>query len=229
MIKTYIYILLDPRTNIVKYVGKTTNPKDRLRCHIKDAKLKRRNNLSCNWIKSLLKLNLEPKFEIIDEIEGEWEWLEQYWIAQFKAWGFTLKNLTGGGDYNPMSNIISRKKVSDKLKGVSKSEKHKSNISKTKTGVSIHSDETKKLFSEMMTGNGNHMYGKKHSKDTLNKMKLKVIQLTIDGEFIREWDSAADIQRNSNMLARSINRCAKGDRETAYGFKWVYKNKKGRN
>ena len=227
--KVYIYTLSDPITNVVKYVGKSINPKDRFRCHIKDAKLKRRNNLSCNWIKSLLKKGLEPNMDIIDEIEGEWEWLEIYWISQFKTWGFKLKNLTNGGDYNPMSNPVSRKKLSDKLKNVPKSQKHKDSISQSKLGISIHTEEQKMKYSKMNGGVNNPMFGKKHKPDTLKKMKLTVLQYTLDGEFIKEWSSAADIERETDMLARSINRCAKGDRATAYGYAWEYKNKKGRN
>jgi group I intron endonuclease len=213
---------------VVKYIGKTTNPKDRLRCHIKDATANRRNNLSCNWVKSLLKNGLEPKMDIIDETYGAWEWLEIYWISQFKTWGFNLKNITDGGDYNPMTNPISRKKVSDKLKGVSKSQKHKDKISESKLGVSVHSNEQKEIYSKLNSGNGNPMFNKKHTNKSLSKMKLSVLQYSLDNVFIREWSSAADIERETNMLAKSINRCAKGNRKTAYGFKWIYKNKKGR-
>ena len=73
------------------------------------------------------------------------------------------------------------------------------------------------------------MFNKKHTNKALSKMKLPILQYSLENIFIKEWLSAVDIEHeNSNMLARSINRCAKGDRETAYGFKWVYKNKKGR-
>jgi hypothetical protein len=35
---------------------------------------------------------------VIDEVIGDWEWLEQYWIEQFKQWGFILTNHTKGGE-----------------------------------------------------------------------------------------------------------------------------------
>lgn len=225
---TYIYTLSDPTTNIVKYVGKTINPKMRYRTYIKQAKNGTRNNLVINWVKSLLKNNLEPKLEIIDEIDGSWEWLEQYWISQFKTWGFKLKNMTDGGDSNPMDDPEVRLKVSNHMKTLIKSPKWCENISKAKKGVSIHSDKQKNIYSKMNTGDGNPMFNKKHTLESLNKMKIPVLQYTLSGDFIKEWSSAADIERETDMLARSINRCAKGDRPTAYGFKWEYKNKKGR-
>ena len=223
---TYIYTLSDPITGKVKYIGKTINPKDRLKCYIKQAKYNQRNNLVINWVKSLLKKELEPKMEIIDEIEGDWKWLEIYWIAQFKSWGFVLKNVTEGGDDNPIDYLSSRLKESETLKNVPKSQKHKDKLSEVKTGVSIHSNEQKEIYSITNSGIGNPMFGKIHSKESLNKMKRPVIQYTLNDVLVQEWPSAADIERNTNMLARSINRCAKGDRATAYGFKWIYKTKR---
>jgi len=226
---TYIYTLSDPITNTVKYVGKTMNPKVRYNTYIKQAKKGKRNNLVINWVKSLLTNNLKPKMEIIDEVIGPWEWLEVYWIGQFKAWGFSLKNMTEGGDSNPMDNPEIRKIISDKMKKLEKNDEWKKNISLSKLGQTIHTEEQKIEYSKMNSGDGNPMYGKKHSDEVLAKMKLPVLQYDLDGNFIQEWASAADIGRETNMLARSINRCAKGDRTTAYGFKWVYKNKKGRD
>jgi group I intron endonuclease len=227
-IKTYIYILIDPRDNLIKYVGKTINPSVRFNTYIKQAKKGKRNNLVINWVKSLLKLDLKPNMEIMDEIDGEWEWLEQYWISQFKTWGFTLKNMTEGGDANPMDNLDVRIKISNHMKNIFRNDEWGKNISISKKGVKIHSDEQKLKYSKNNSGEGNPMYNKKHTNEALSKMKLVVLQYTLDGEFIREWKSAADVERETNMLARSINRCAKGDRATAYGYLWSYKNKKGR-
>lgn len=225
----YIYTLSDPSTNTVKYIGKTVDIKQRYKDHIKVAKSTNIHTPNINWVRSLINEGKQPIMEIIDEIDCDWEWLEQYWISQFKTWGFNLKNITDGGDTNPMNNPTSRKKVSDKLKGVAKSQEHNDKISKSKLGVSIHSEEQKRKYSENHRGGGNPMFGVKHNKSSLLKMKIPVLQYDLDGNFIKEWTSAADIQReNNSMLAKSINRCAKGNRATAYGYKWEYKNKKGR-
>ena len=226
---TYIYTLSDPISDTVKYVGKTINPKERYRTYIKQAKNGKRSNLVINWVKSLLKNDLTPKMDIIDEVIGPWEWLEKYWISQFKTWGFKLKNMTEGGDANPMDNPESRKKLSIKIRTIIKTDEWKKNISISKFGISVHTKEQKHKYSIMNSGKGNPMYGKKHSNNALNKMKLPVLQFTLNNEFIKEWSSAADIERETNMLGGSINRCARGDRATAYGFKWLYKNKKGRS
>ena len=226
---TYIYTLSDPTTNIVKYVGKTINPKIRYRTYIKQAKNGTRNNLVINWVKSLLNNNEEPIMEIIDETDGPWEWLEQYWISQFKTWGFKLKNMTDGGDSNPMNNYEVRLKISNHMKTIIRNDEWSKNISISKKGVKIHSDEQKIKYSEKNSGINNPMFGRTHTENSLLKMKLPILQYTLSGDLIQEWPSAADVARMTDMLAKSINRCAKGDRATAYGYKWVYKNKKGRN
>jgi hypothetical protein len=98
--KTYIYILQDPNTEEVKYVGKTTNIKKRFYQHTNKTVIQqcsRRRYLS-NWLLKLLNNNQKPIITIIDEIDGEWIWLEQYWIEQFKQWGCKLTNLTTGGE-----------------------------------------------------------------------------------------------------------------------------------
>ncbi|MEN6292405.1 MAG: NUMOD3 domain-containing DNA-binding protein, partial [Methanobacterium sp.] len=180
MQKIYIYTLSDPITNAVKYVGKTTNMNRRYQTYMKESRKKNKNSLVITWIKSLAKLGLKPKMEIIDEIYGEWEWLEQYWISQFKTWGFKLKNMTDGGDYNPSNIPEVRYKISKALRGVKKSEEHKSEISKSKLGKSVHNNISKKKISDATIVENNGMYGKKHTIESLNKMKLKVMQYDLD-------------------------------------------------
>lgn len=96
--KTYIYTLQDPITNKIKYVGKTIRPKRRIYDYSLKASFKNQKSKCVNWIKSLHKKQLTPIFIIIDEIEGDWQWLEKYWISQFKTWGFDLTNHTEGGE-----------------------------------------------------------------------------------------------------------------------------------
>lgn len=93
-----IYTLSDPDTNEVRYIGKTVKSlKHRLTDHLYSPK--RENNYRTNWIKSIINKGGIP---IIKELEncpwGISQEREQYWISQFKAWGFRLINLTDGGE-----------------------------------------------------------------------------------------------------------------------------------
>jgi len=103
--KNIIYTLTDPLTNEIRYVGKTTekNYLNRYKSH-RNTNIKSHGNLhKNNWVMSLKKNNQTPIMEIIDVIEGEWEWLEKYWISQLRTWGFNLLNISEGGDNTPIN------------------------------------------------------------------------------------------------------------------------------
>jgi hypothetical protein len=99
-IKTLIYTLSDPDTKEIRYIGKTIKPlKHRLASHIYTSKKK--NNHRCSWIKSITNKGKKPIINIIDFCEWDKsQKLEEYWISQFKTWGFNLVNSTDGGEGN---------------------------------------------------------------------------------------------------------------------------------
>ncbi len=92
----YIYKLIDPITNLPRYIGKTGNLKNRLNNHLSSSK--KRNNYLSNWIKSLLKQDLLPIIEIIEECSLEnWEEREIYWIDYYKSNFENICNYQKGG------------------------------------------------------------------------------------------------------------------------------------
>ena len=53
-----------------------------------------------------------------------------------------------------------------------------------------------------------------------------IIQLSLEGHFIKEWNSAMEIERELGINHSSISLVCKGTRATAGGFKWEHlKNK----
>jgi group I intron endonuclease len=98
--KMFIYTLEDPITMEIRYVGKTKNLKDRLWRHLAKCYLDNDKNLhKTRWIKQLLKRGLSPVMKIIEECNiQDVNFLEQYWISQFKTWGFKLTNMSLGGE-----------------------------------------------------------------------------------------------------------------------------------
>ncbi len=111
-----IYSLSDPRDGMIKYVGKTVDAKYRFKSHLwKNKNDRTQKNF---WIQYLLKNNLQPQLEIIDEVpEQEWQFWEQYWIAQMKEWGFDLKNGDNGGLGFDRFNEAVKSKISKTLTG----------------------------------------------------------------------------------------------------------------
>lgn len=53
--------------------------------------------------------------------------------------------------------------------------------------------------------------------------RRKVVQLSLDGEFVKEYPSVADADRWTNINQSSIVKCCKGKVDTAGGFYWMYK------
>lgn len=50
----------------------------------------------------------------------------------------------------------------------------------------------------------------------------RVDQISLDGEFIRTFDSAKDAESETGALRSKICMCCKGNRKTAGGYKWRY-------
>lgn len=94
----YIYALVDPITQEIKYIGKTKKKvRDRLREHIGEAKSYRNKNYRVDWIRSLLSENLVPNIFILEKCK-DWQNAEKFWIKLCKNQGCKLTNLTEGGD-----------------------------------------------------------------------------------------------------------------------------------
>ncbi len=91
-----IYILKDPRTHEVRYVGMTHGVRRRFAEHLYSTK--RTRTRVASWIQSLLKIGLKPVLEEIETGRGEWAERERFWIAEYRRHGSRLTNHTDGGE-----------------------------------------------------------------------------------------------------------------------------------
>ena len=225
---TYIYILQDPLTEEVRYVGKSNNPHRRYLSHLwVRPKVKYH---SYNWIQSLLKKGLKPIMTVIDEVEGDWEWLEQYWIEQFRQWGANLTNgtLGGGGSYGggkwrnkPVSCFDVNGNHVKSFVSIKKASKYY-NLSETQ----ICSALKKKLI----TSKGfQWIYGTdKNSIPPITiygglTTRLNIAQYDKKDNFIRLFKSIKDVAIQLSIKnTANIYQCINGKRKSAYGYKWKY-------
>jgi hypothetical protein len=211
----YIYTLVDPKTNEIKYIGKTNNIELRLYTHtVKSSLLK--NNLRTAWIKSLKKQGLTPIIEELDCVnELEWKFWEKHYISLFKSWGFTLKNMTNGGDGNtcPYRTKEFKDKVSLKLKG------RKTYIRTTETNLKLS-------ISQKMTYKKGRISN--ITPEILAKAKEKwikpVIQLDKNMLSIKEYNSIKDVNLQKGYSSGNISVAIKKGCQ-AYGFYWKAKSK----
>lgn len=59
-------------------------------------------------------------------------------------------------------------------------------------------------------------FGEKHNRSK------PVLQLDLEGNFIKQWSCGNEIQRKLGFSNSNINACCLGKRKTAYGYKWQY-------
>lgn len=116
--KVKIYVLKDPYTQEIRYIGRTKNSlKVRLAGHCTKAKQNSFKTYKDNW---LLKLDIKPLIEEIEEIEG-WEesyLREQELIKQYITNGYKLVNLHDRGTGGLLRDISQeiKDKISKKVK-----------------------------------------------------------------------------------------------------------------
>lgn len=67
----FIYVLIDPRNLEIRYVGKTNNPKERMRAHISPHIYMRHNNKKCIWIEELRSIGLRPTMQVMTSCPSE--------------------------------------------------------------------------------------------------------------------------------------------------------------
>ena len=60
-------------------------------------------------------------------------------------------------------------------------------------------------------------------KMTNRKLSKQVLQYSKDGEFVREWKSTHDVERNLGFNRGHISSCCLGKLKSAYRFVWKYK------
>jgi len=154
---------------------------------------------------------------------------------EFKLWYALWMMCNGSGDekrYIPSSRIY------EKIKGIC-SIIHKKSMTGRK-----HSEETKKKMREAKLGTKqsedhkqkrtNKLKGLKRDSKTRSKMSSSVptlkpflykpiLQYDLEGNFIKEWESATTAARFLNKQNGNIVECLKGKKKKAYGYIWKYK------
>lgn len=233
----YIYALEFPRGEI-RYIGKSYNPEERFKSHIRDS-IKSTRSHKMAWIRSLLNEGKEPYLEILGEVpESEWEYWERYCIEEAIKLGFNLVNSTPGGDgiSNPSEDI--REKISNSLKEYFK----KNSIwNKGTKGVSSGYPKGKKRTEEDARANSERKkeYYKTHkpwnygvssitpNSEYKGREDLKtreIVQFDLEGNFVAEWKSVSVVCHVLGKRRGLIAKCLKGRRTDAYGYIWKYKD-----
>jgi hypothetical protein len=171
-----------------------------------------------------------------DEVrEKEKEFIKLYGRIDLKTG--CLANMTDGGD-GAINAIISkehREKVAEANRRRIFTEEDRKNISIRHTGRKKSDESKKKLsnslknsqkFKDAIIRNSEKFKGFKHSEETKKKLSelrgKKIIQKTLDNEFVKIWDSARQVQRELGISQGNISRCCNGEHKKSNGYKWEY-------
>lgn len=129
----YIYTLTnDKNTEDIRYIGKTSNLKNRLKRHLSNYSLNS-DTYKNRWIKKELLLGNKILIHSIEEVnENNWQEREIYWIKKYKELGFNLTNTTLGGEGLILENEILEKRSSTRIKNNLESKKEEIELFKIK-------------------------------------------------------------------------------------------------
>lgn len=99
----YIYALVCPNTERIRYVGKCKDIKSRLSAHVSKAKGEHTKHHCAHWIRSLIQQGLRPRIVVLKELPdgSHWQAAEIEEISRQRALGNDLTNATSGGDGFP--------------------------------------------------------------------------------------------------------------------------------
>lgn len=129
--KVYIYALKNKELEEIRYVGKTTRPKFRLKEHLNE-KVRKFSYHKLNWINESKRNNKEIELIIIEEVnESNWQDKEKFYIDYYRVNGHRLTNHLEGGispqmfkynlNYSEAKEIVNKLKIKTVLEWRNKS------------------------------------------------------------------------------------------------------------
>lgn len=154
------------------------------------------------------------KYEVLEDglTKEEAEVREQYWIEKENSVWPNGYNLEAGGKKCHSVNDDTKRKMSEKRKGVHFSTEW--------------TDERKQKFSESRKGEKNPNYGNHHSeasKELIRQKKQKSVRkYTLDMKLIAEYSSAMEASIQSHIPYSSVCQCARGNIEQTHGVVFRY-------
>jgi len=164
---------------------------------------------------------------VIDKVI-DWKYWEEYWIEQFKAWGFTLLNQNkGGGGPEQYTEEQKQKMRKPRKEGTG------AKISKILKGnhTQYYTESVRQKISK-----GNKIpkpFSDEHKQNmgiAKRKQATPVLQYDLNDNLIIEWESKGQAAKwikeqtgKTSNITSQIKDCILGRQKTAYGFKWKYK------
>ena len=236
----FIYKITNPKGLV--YIGKTKSVENRFNQYQYPSK-----DINTLLYQSLHQYGFDNhKVEILEEVQEKLgKSKEVLYISLYNSFQAGLNMNAGGGgvDFHTPETKLKIKeskigwkpskergiKIGKKLKGKPKSKETKEKISKALKGTTkpfkgrVSPNKGNKYSDEVREGISKNRMGHKMSIETKQLMSksqwkaYKINQYTIDGEFIRIWDS---ITQAVKEIGGDIGACVRGNQKTAGGYVW---------
>lgn len=220
-----VYALVCPTSGNVRYVGYTKKKlSNRLYYHYNDAK-KGIKSHKTNWLNSLpapaLIIPIEEGIPTVEQaVQSEIKWISSY---------SNLTNSTSGGETSKTYRLDVRKKMSEarigKMTGkdnpawgLKRADLTKRNIENNPAKLPGVAERIGKVLKEK--------YSTQEYKDKFVTTQLTrkiVLQLSMNGELIKEWPSINRARVLGGFGQKEIINCCKGRCKQHKGFIWQYK------
>lgn len=209
---TGVYKIIDQKTQEI-YIGQSINIEERWKTHLYKYKNKRNNKLLYQAMRRDGAENFS--FEVIEECsQEELNQKEIYWIQYYHCSILDPEyvkglNFTIGGEGSVQYDINEVYSLWDEGYGI-KQIADKINCSTTTVSRYLH---YYKNYSATIAK-------KRGASNSSKAQDKKIIQYDLQGNYIAEWNSQKEIQRELNIDACTIGKVIRGKRISAGGFQW---------
>lgn len=205
----YIYVITDT-INGKQYVGQHQYDKPEL-----DPKYHGSGVIITNIYKKRPETILEELICCCDNLE-ELNTMEEYWVDELNTLSPNGYNLKTGGDRGVLTKE-SKEKIKNALLGSKYPENRINNVKNgLKEYYKTHTVWNKDI---KMSEDACHNMSIAHINNP--KQSKVVLQYSLDGNFIKEWPSTSEAQRQ--LKCKHINECCNGHRSSTGNFVWRYK------
>lgn len=172
----YIYMYLDPETDLPFYIGKGTQDRAYIHLQLCNQPKAKANKRFYNKLKSLKSKGLEPNIvfigqNIIEEQSAydlEKEAIQQYGRKGYDEGGILLNICEDARPPNHKGRTYQQIYGDSWQEQIEK--RRQTQLSRGGFGPRKHSEETKRKISDSERGSKNHMFGKHHSVETRTKI-----------------------------------------------------------
>lgn len=205
---SYIYALVDPRDNEIRYVGKTIDLYKRILAHLTSTKDTKTHKKA--WISGLQKEGLVPLVMLLSIVPKHLGGIyEKIWIKILKR-KFKLTNITKAGDGgDTLSGTKRSKEWQDKIAfsntGKKRTKQQRERIANGRRGIEV-SPEGREKHRKSMLGKNTRAY-----KDFL--------LISPDGEVFQEIENLPNFARKHGTNSSQLRRLITGKRKSYKGWK----------